>query len=246
MIKDKVAIVTGASSGIGYATALALSRAGAKVAAGARRMDRLESLKSEISKNGGEVSIQKLDVSIKSECDAFADAVLKKWGTIDILVNNAGLQPLSFFKNLKVEEWDKMIDVNIKGVIYCTAAVITTMANNKSGHIVNISSVAGRVVYPSGSVYCATKHAVIAFSEGLRQEFSQRSNIRVTCIEPGVVATELIEAITDKALEKYVERTKQMEALQAEDIANAIMFAVAAPHHVNVNEILIRPMTQER
>jgi NADP-dependent 3-hydroxy acid dehydrogenase YdfG len=246
MIKGKVAIVTGASSGIGYTTALALSRAGAKVAAGARRMDRLESLKSEISKNEGEVFIQKLDVSIKSECDAFADAVLKKWGTIDILVNNAGLQPLSFFKNLKVEEWDKMIDVNIRGVIYCTAAVITTMVNNKSGHIVNISSVAGRVVYPSGSVYCATKHAVTAFSEGLRQEFSQRSNIRVTCIEPGVVATELIEAITDKALEKYVERTKQMEALQAEDIANAIMFAVAAPHHVNVNEILIRPMTQER
>jgi NADP-dependent 3-hydroxy acid dehydrogenase YdfG len=246
MIKDKVAIVTGASSGIGYATALKLSRAGAKVAAGARRMDRLESLQREISKNGGEVFIQKLDVTIKSECDAFTDAVLKKWGTIDILVNNAGLQPLSFFKNLKVEEWDKMIDVNIRGVFYCTAAVITTMVNNTSGHIVNISSIAGRVVYPSGSVYCATKHAVTAFSEGLRQEFSQRSNIRVTCIEPGVVATELMETITDKALEKYVERTKQMEALQAEDIANAIMFAVDAPPHVNVNEILIRPMTQER
>jgi NADP-dependent 3-hydroxy acid dehydrogenase YdfG len=246
MIKDKVAIVTGASSGIGYATALALSRVGAKVAAGARRMDRLESLQNEISKNGGEVFIQKLDVTIKSECDAFVDAVLKKWGTVDILVNNAGLQPLSFFKNLKVEEWDKMIDVTIRGVFYCTAAVITTMLNNKSGHIVNISSMAGRVVYPSGSVYCATKHAVTAFSEGLRQEFSQRSNIRVTCIEPGVVATELMEAITDKALEKYIERTKQMEALQAEDIANAIMFAIEAPHHVNVNEILIRPMTQER
>ena len=246
MIKDKVAIVTGASSGIGYATALALSRAGVKVAAGARRMDRLELLQNEMSKNGGEVFIQKLDVTIKSECDAFSDAVLKKWGTIDILVNNAGLQPLSFFKNLKVEEWDKMIDVNIKGVVYCTASVITTMLNNKSGHIVNISSIAGRIVYPSGSVYCATKHAVTAFSEGLRQEFSQRSNIRVTCIEPGVVATELIEAITDKALEKYVEKTRQMEALQAEDIANAIMFAVEAPRHVNVNEILIRPVTQER
>ena len=246
MIKDKVAIVTGASSGIGYATALALSRSGAKVAAGARRMDRLESLQNKISKNGEEVFIQKLDVTIKSECDAFADAALKKWGTIDILINNAGLQPLSFFKNLKVEEWDKMIDVNIRGVFYCTAAVIPTMMNKNSGHIVNISSMAGRLVYPSGSVYCATKHAVTAFSEGLRQEFSQRSNIRVTCIEPGVVATELMEAITDKALEKYVERTKQMEALQAEDIANAIVFAVQAPNHVNVNEILIRPITQER
>jgi len=246
MIKDKVAIVTGASSGIGYAAALALSKAGAKVAAGARRMDRLELLQNEISKNGGEVLIQKLDVTIKSECDAFSDAVLKKWGSIDILVNNAGLQPLSFFKNLKVEEWDKMIDVNIRGVLYCTAAVITTMMNKNSGHIVNISSIAGRIVYPAGSVYCATKHAVTAFSEGLRQEFSQRSNIRVTCIEPGVVTTELINTITDKALEKYVEKTRQMEALQAEDIANAIIFAVQAPHHVNVNEILIRPMTQER
>ena len=246
MIKDKVAIVTGASSGIGYATALALSRAGAKVAAGARRMDRLESLQNEIIKNGGEVFVQKLDVTIKSECDAFTDAVMKKWGTVDILVNNAGLQPLSFFKNLKVEEWDKMIDVNIRGVLYCTAAVITHMVNKKSGHIVNISSIAGRIVYPAGSVYCATKHAITAFSEGLRQEFSQRSNIRITCIEPGVVATELINTITDKALEKYVERTKQMEALQAEDIANAIIFAVQAPNHVNVNEILIRPTTQER
>ena len=246
MIKDKVAIVTGASSGIGYATALALSRAGAKVAAGARRTDRLESLQSEIIKNGGEVFVQKLDVTMKSECDAFTDAVMKKWGTIDILVNNAGLQPLSFFKNLKVEEWDKMIDVNIRGVLYCTAAVITHMVNKKSGHIVNISSIAGRIVYPAGSVYCATKHAITAFSEGLRQEFSQRSNIRITCIEPGVVATELINTITDKALEKYVERTKQMEALQAEDIANAIVFAVQAPNHVNVNEILIRPTTQER
>jgi NADP-dependent 3-hydroxy acid dehydrogenase YdfG len=245
MIKDKIAIVTGASSGIGYATALALSRAGAKVAAGARRMDRLELLQSEIIKNEGEVYIQNLDVTIKSECDAFADAVMEKWGSIDILVNNAGLQPLSFFKNLKVEEWDKMIDVNIRGVMYCTAAVITHMVNKNSGHIVNISSIAGRIVYPAGSVYCATKHAITAFSEGLRQEFSQRSNIRITCIEPGVVATELINTITDKALEKYVERTKQMDALQAEDIANAIVFAVQAPNHVNVNEILIRPATQE-
>jgi NADP-dependent 3-hydroxy acid dehydrogenase YdfG len=246
MMKNKVAIVTGASSGIGYATALALSRAGAKVAAGARRIDRLESLQSEITKNGGEIFIQKLDVTIKSECDAFADAVIKKWGTIDILVNNAGLQPLSFFKNLKVDEWDKMIDVNIRGVLYCTAAVITHMMNKKSGHIVNISSIAGRIVYPTGSVYCATKHAVTAFSEGLRQEFSQRSNIRITCIEPGLVATELTNTITDEALEKYVERTKQMEALQAEDIADAIVFAVQAPSHVNVNEMLIRPTTQER
>ena len=246
MIKGKVAIVTGASSGIGYATCLALSKAGARVAAGARRTDRLESLEKEIAKNGGEILIQKLDVTKKAECDSFVDAAAKKWGMVDILVNNAGLMPLSFFKSLKVDEWDRMIDVNIKGVLYCTAAAIPHMLGKKSGHIVNISSVAGRVVFPAGSVYCATKYAVTALSEGLRQEFSTRSNIRVTCIEPGVVATELTNTITDKSLEKFVEATKQMEALHAEDIANAILFAVESPSHMNVNEILVRPTTQER
>lgn len=246
MIKDKVAIVTGASSGIGYVTALALSKAGAKVAVGARRTDKLESLKDQINKNGGEVFVQKLDVTKKLDCDSFVDAVIKKWGTVDILVNNAGLMPLSFMKNLKVSEWDQMIDVNIKGVLYCTAAVIPHMLAKKSGHIVNISSVAGRIVFPSGTVYCATKHAVTAISEGLRQEFSQRSGIRVTCIEPGVVATELTNTITDDNLKSFVESTKKMEALQGEDIANAILYAVESPNHVNVNEILIRPVTQER
>jgi NADP-dependent 3-hydroxy acid dehydrogenase YdfG len=246
MIKGKVAIVTGASSGIGYATCLALSKAGARVAAGARRTDRLESLEKEIAKNGGEILIQELDVTKKAECDSFVDAAAKKWGMVDILVNNAGLMPLSFFKSLKVDEWDWMIDVNIKGVLYCTAAAIPHMLAKKSGHIVNISSVAGRVVFPAGSVYCATKHAVTALSEGLRQEFSTRSNIRVTCIEPGVVATELTNTITDKSLEKFVEATKQMEALHAEDIANAILFAIESPSHMNVNEILVRPTTQER
>jgi len=246
MIKDKVAIITGASSGIGRATALALSKAGAKVAIGARRTDKLEELENEIKQNGGEVISQKLDVTKKSECNSFADAALQKWGSIDILVNNAGLMPLSFVKNLKIDEWDQMIDVNIRGVLYCTAAVISHMKEKKSGHIVNISSVAGRVVFPAGSVYCATKHAVAAFSEGLRQELSVRSNIRVTCIEPGVVATELTNTITDESLQGFVENAKKMEALRAEDIANAILYAVESPNHVNVNEILIRPTTQDR
>ncbi len=246
MIKDKVAIITGASSGIGKATALALSKAGAKVAIGARRTDKLEELENEIKQNGGEVISQKLDVTKKSECNSFADAALQKWGSIDILVNNAGLMPLSFVKNLKIDEWDQMIDVNIRGVLYCTAAVISHMKEKKSGHIVNISSVAGRVVFPAGSVYCATKHAVAAFSEGLRQELSVRSNIRVTCIEPGVVATELTNTITDESLQGFVENAKKMEALRAEDIANAILYAVESPNHVNVNEILIRPTTQDR
>ena len=245
MIKDKVTIITGASSGIGYATALTLSKAGAKVAIGARRVDKLEALAKKITDNGGEVFYQKLDVTQKSECDDFAKAVLEKWNSIDILVNNAGLMPLSFFKSLKVDEWDKMIDVNIKGVLYSTGAVITHMKEKKSGHIVNLSSVAGRVVFPSGSVYCATKFAIAAFSEGLRKEFSTRANIRVTSIEPGVVDTELNDTITDESLKGFVENTKKMEALHAEDIANAILYAVESPSHVNVNEILIRPTTQE-
>ena len=246
MIKDKVAIITGASSGIGYATALILSNAGAKVALGARRTDKLEKLKEEITKSGGEALSQKLDVTKKSECDSFVDATIKKWGAVDILVNNAGVMPLSFLKSLKVDEWDQMIDVNIKGVLYCTAAVIPHMMEKKSGHIVNISSVAGRIVFPSGSVYCATKHAVTAFSEGLRQELSTRSKIRVTCIEPGVVATEAGNSITDESLQRIVESTKKMGSLNAEDIANAILFAVDAPLHVNINEILVRPTTQEK
>ena len=246
MIKDKVVIVTGASSGIGYATALTLSKSGAKVAIGARRTDKLLELENKIRQNGGEVFSQKLDVTKKSDCDSFVEATIKKWGGVDILVNNAGLMPLSFVKNLKIDEWDQMIDVNIKGVLYCTAAVIPHMYAKKSGHIINISSVAGRIVFPSGSVYCATKHAVTAFSEGLRQEFSTRSNIRVTCIEPGVVSTELTNTITDESLQSFVETSKKMNSLHAEDIANAILFAVEAPSHVNINEVLIRPTTQER
>jgi len=246
LIKDKVVIVTGASSGIGFATALALSKEGAKVAIGARRIDRLEKLQNEILQNGGQVILQKLDVTQKSDCDSFVDAVIKKWGTIDILVNNAGLMPLSFIKKLKVDEWDRMIDVNIKGVLYCTASVLPKMLEKKSGHIVNISSVAGRIVFPAGSVYCATKHAVTAFSEGLRQELSPRSNIRVTIIEPGVVATDLTNTITDESLQGFVENSKKMDALKAEDIASAILFAVNAPNHMNVNEVLIRPTTQDR
>jgi len=246
LIKNKVAIITGASSGIGFATALALSKKGVKVAIGARRTDMLSELEKKIKEGGGEVYSQKLDVTKKNECNSFVDNVLKKWGTVDILINNAGLMPLSFFKNLKTDEWDQMIDVNIKGVLYCTGAVVSHMLENKSGHIINISSVAGRIVFPAGSVYCATKHAITAFSEGLRQELSVRKNIRVTCIEPGVVATELTNSITDESLQGFVENAKKMESLQAEDIANAIVYAVESPNHVNVNEILIRPTTQDR
>jgi NADP-dependent 3-hydroxy acid dehydrogenase YdfG len=251
---SKVAIVTGASSGIGYATSLALSKSGIRVAVGARRMDKLQELGEQFVRNGnerrgeeGEIFLQRqLDVTSKSDCDSFVDTIARKWGRVDILVNNAGLMPLSYFKNCKVEEWEQMIDVNIKGVLYCTSAVIPYMLDKKSGHIVNISSVAGRIVFAGGSVYCATKHAITAFSEGLRKELSPEYNIRVTCIEPGAVSTELLETITDESMSKFVQSSKGMERLQSEDIANAILYAIQAPNHVNVNEILLRPTAQER
>jgi NADP-dependent 3-hydroxy acid dehydrogenase YdfG len=246
MIKDKIVLITGASSGIGYSTAMALSKEGAKIVAGARRIERLEELKKSVESQGGEIIIQKLDVTKLDDCNNFAKIAIERYGNIDVLVNNAGIMPLSFFKNQKVDEWDRMVDVNIKGVFYCTSAVIPFMLNNKSGHIVNISSTAGRIVFPAGSVYCATKHAIAAFSEGLRQEFSQRSNIRVSCIEPGVVATELTNTITDSSLESFIQNTKKMQPLQAEDIANSILYVLKAPINVNVNEIMLRPISQER
>jgi len=253
---SKVAIVTGASSGIGYATSLALSKAGTRVAVGARRMDRLQELVEQIVKNHDEgrreveeeeIFIQrKLDVTSKSDCDSFVNTVVRRWGRVDILINNAGLMPLSYFKNCKIEEWEQMIDVNIKGVLYCTSAVIPYMLDKKSGHIVNLSSVAGRIVFAGGSIYCATKHAITAFSEGLRKELSPEYNIRVTCVEPGAVSTELLETITDESMSKFMEASKSMERLQSEDVANAILYAIQAPNHVNVNEILMRPTAQER
>ena len=246
MIKGQVAIVTGASSGIGYATAMAIAKAGAKVAVGARRVDKLEQLKKDIEKIGGECITISCDVTKRSDCENLISAAIKKWNKIDILVNNAGLMPLSFVKKLKINEWDQMIDVNIKGVMYCTAAAIPHMVQQKSGHIVNISSIAGRVVFPAGSVYCATKFAVWAFSEGLRQELSVRNNIRVTTIEPGIVDTELTNTITDKSLEAFVTHSKTIQSLKAEDIANSILFALESPPHMNVNEITIRPTTQEK
>jgi NADP-dependent 3-hydroxy acid dehydrogenase YdfG len=245
MLKNKVALITGASSGIGYATSVALSKAGVHVAAGARRVEKLKDLEKEVNESrGAEILIQSLDVTNRANCNSFVDAAVKKWGTVDILVNNAGLMPLSFFKNNKVEEWEQMIDVNFKGVLYCTAAVIPHMLKKESGHIVNMSSVAGRLVFAGGTVYCATKHAVTAFSEGLRIEFSPKFKLRVTCIEPGAVSTELLETITDESMSRFIEASKKMEALQAQDIANAIVYAVQAPLHVNVNEILIRPTQQ--
>jgi len=245
MKRSKVVMITGASSGIGYATALAFAKIGTKIAICSRRISKLKELESKILQNGGEVLSKRIDVTQKSESVSFAKEIFEKWEDIDVLINSAGVAPLSLLKNLKISEWEQMIDVNVKGLMYCTAAVLPYMIEKKSGHIVNLSSVAGRKLFPSGSVYCATKHAVTAFSEGLRQELSPRFNIRVTCLEPGVVKTGLINQITDRSLQRFVENTKKMSALKAEDIARVILFAVNAPIHVNINELVIRPITQE-
>ncbi len=246
MLSGQVAIITGASSGIGAATAGALAAAGVKVVMGARREDRLRELGGEITARGGEAVARRCDVTARGDCEALIKAGIDRWGRVDILINNAGIMPLSFAKNLRVDEWERMIDVNIKGVMYCTAAVLPHFLTRARGHIVNISSIAGKRVIPSGSVYCATKFAVNAFSDALRLELSARKNIRVTCIQPGIVATELTDAITDPDLESFVTRIKSVEALRADDIANAIVYAVQAPPHVNINEIVIRPTQQEQ
>lgn len=222
LLDNKVAIVPSASSGIGYATSLKLSEVGVRIVAGARRTDRLRDLEKQIIKNNGEILIQKLDVTSKSDCDSLASAAVHKWGKIDVLINNAGLMPLCHFRNGKVEEWEQMVDVNIKGVLYGTSAVVPYMLRQKSGHIINVSSVAGIIVFAGASVYCATKHAITAFSEGLRKELSPKDNIRVSCIEPGAVSTELLESITDDSMNGFIQATNEMETLRSEDVANAI------------------------
>lgn len=244
-LSNKTVIITGASSGIGEATAKSLAKEGANVVLVARRMDRLEQLKSQIEAEGGKVLAIQGDVTKRSEMKKVAEQTIAAFGKIDILVNNAGLMPLSFVKNLHEDEWDRMIDVNIKGVMNCTAAVLPNMMENKSGHIVNVSSVAGRKLFVGGSVYCATKFAVTAFSEGLRMELAPSINIRVTVVEPGAVATELTSTITDgELMEAIGPWFKNIEFLQPEDIAAGVVYAVTQPNRVNVSEVMIMPTTQ--
>lgn len=245
-LKDKIAIITGASSGIGEATAKALSAEGAKVVLAARRVDRLEKLKQEIESSGGEALVVKTDVVVRDEVEKMAQEALSTFGKIDILINNAGLMPLSFMKNLHVEEWERMVDVNLKGALYAIAAVLPNMKDRKAGDIVNISSIAGRKIFPGAAVYCATKFGVTALSEGMRLELSKPFNIRVTSIEPGAVATELTQTFTDQELiDQWNDgRRDHLVPLKAEDIANAIIFAVTQPEGVSVNEILVMPTMQ--
>lgn len=242
---DKTVLITGASSGIGEATARALAEAGMKVALAARRVDRLEKLAAELSPDGERAMVCPTDVTSREQAEKTVQTVLDRWEKIDVLINNAGIMPLSFIKNFHLDEWDRMVEVNIRGVLNCTAAVLPDMLRRKSGQIVNISSLAGRRVFASGSVYCATKFFVNAFSDGLRMELSPKDNIRVTIIEPALTRSELIDTITDPPVAAAFQGYQKMAILESADIARAILYAVSQPPHVNVNEILIRPTEQE-
>lgn len=244
MSSKKVAIITGASSGIGQATAKELASKDITVMLAARREERLKELKNEIEQMGGTAYYHVTDVTNVEEMEQLAKKTVEEAGRIDVLVNNAGLMPLSLINKRKIKEWDQMVDVNIKGVLYGISAVLPYIEDQKSGHIINISSVAGHKVMPGSSVYSGTKYAVRAITEGLRQEMNASHNIRTTIICPGAVATELTETITDEdILEAFKDR--DMKPLDSENIAKAISYAVEQPDHVDVNEIIVRPTQQD-
>ncbi|PZO22730.1 MAG: oxidoreductase [Leptolyngbya foveolarum] len=240
-IQNKVVIITGASSGLGEATAQRLAERGAKLMLAARREDRLEELVAKIEQAGGTAQYQITDVIQKDQVDALAEATKAAYGRVDVLVNNAGLMPLSPLDEAKIDEWDQMIDVNIKGVLYNIAAVLPIMREQKSGHIINISSVAGHKVFPAGAVYCATKFAVKAISEGIRLEAD--GEIRSTNISPGAVATELTNTISHDDTAENVGKMYEV-AIDADAIARAITFAIEQPDDVDINEIIVRPTKQ--
>ena len=244
-LNGKVALVTGASSGIGAATALKLAANGVKVGLAARRLDKLRALASQIRDAGGQATPLEMDVVEPASVNAGVDRLVAAYGGIDILFNNAGLMPASDVETLKVDEWHRMVDVNIKGVLNSTAAALPHLKQRGGGHIVNTSSIAGRKVFPGLTVYCATKHAIAAFSEGLRLELAPKHGIRVTCIQPGAVDTELFEHISDAGYRQQMEGLRaQMTFLTAADVADSILFALKSPPHVDVAEIFMLPTKQ--
>lgn len=241
-IEGKVVVITGASSGLGEASARLLAKQGAKVVIGARRVDRLQALARELDLRD-DAAVES-DVTDRSQVQRLVDRAREMHGRVDVMINNAGLMPQSLLESLRVAEWDRMIDVNIKGVLYGIAAVLPLMIAQKSGHIINVSSVAGHKVRPGGTVYSATKHAVRVISEGLRQEVKPH-NIRTTIISPGAVDTELPESVTDPAIAERIKKAYAEQAIPADSFARAVAFAVSQPEDVDINEILFRPTVQE-
>ena len=243
-IEGKVVVTTGASSGLGEATARLLSAQGASVVLGARRIDRLRVLADELSRRGGKALAVPTDVVQCDQVKRLVDAAVQTYGRIDVMINNAGLMPQALLERLKIDEWNQMIDVNIKGVLYGIAAALPHMKQQKAGHFINVSSVAGHRVGPGFAVYAATKYAVRALSEGLRQEVKPY-NIRTTVISPGAVATELPNTVTDPQAAERIRKFYAEVAIPAESFARAVAFAMSQPEEVDVNEILFRPTRQE-
>ncbi|MCW3013994.1 MAG: oxidoreductase [Solirubrobacterales bacterium] len=244
-LSGRVVAITGASSGIGEATALACVAAGASVSLAARRADRIEALAARITDEGGTAIAVRTDVSDERQARAFVEQTYEHLGRLDALVNNAGVMLLGPVAGANTDDWRRMIDANVYGVLYCSHAALPLMQQQGSGHIVNVSSVAGRIAAAGSAVYNLTKWGVNGFSEGLRQE-ALHSNIRVTIIEPGAVETELVDHNTDAVRAMAAKRMEGVKPLQATDIADAIVYALGQPEHVSINEVLIRPTRQAR
>jgi NADP-dependent 3-hydroxy acid dehydrogenase YdfG len=244
-LKDKVALVTGASSGIGAATAKKLAQAGVRVGLAARRVDRLEALAADIRRAGGDAVAIGMDVTDLADVQRGVAALTERYGTLDIVFANAGLMPASDIASLKVDEWHRMVDVNVKGVLNTVAAALPVLREKKSGHIVTTSSIAGRKTFQGLGVYCATKHAVAAFSDTLRMEVGPKYGIRVTCLQPGAVESELFEHVSDAGYRRQMEGLKeQMTFLKAEDIGDAVVYALRSPAHVDLAEVFVMPTNQ--
>ncbi len=237
-IQNKVVLITGASSGIGEAAARLIAAKGAHVVLGARRTERLEKLVGEISSEGGSASARALDVTDMSSMQAFVEFAKAQHGKVDVIINNAGVMPLSPLAALKVDEWNQMLDVNVRGVLHGIAAVLPGMEAQGFGQVINISSIGGLAVSPTAAVYCATKFAVRAISDGLRQETDK---IRVTVVCPGVVESELADSISDEVAREEM-RAFRSVALEADAIARALVYAIDQPDDVDVSEIVVRPV----
>ncbi len=243
-IKGKVIVITGASSGLGEAAAKLLSKQGASVVLAARRSEKIKSLADEINKDGGKAVAVTTDVTVSDQVKKLVDTAVEKFNRIDVIINNAGLMQQSPLESLKIDEWNNMIDINIKGVLYGIAAALPYMKKQKSGHIINVSSVAGHTVRAGGAIYSATKHAVRVISEGLRQEVKPY-NMRTTIISPGAVDTELPDHITHEASADGIQGFYKEYAIPAESFARAVAFAISQPEDMDVNEILYRPTAQQ-